>query len=207
MCNKSEHWLNRHSGSPAVVFAHGAGAGPDSEFMQGMAHNLAQLGLSVLRFEFNYWTQVRQTGKRRPPERQPALRERMHEVCRGAGPGPLWLMGKSMGARVAFTCADEVGATGAVGLGFPFHANGKPDKTRTHELTNTLPANLIVQGTRDAMGRRDWVEQQQLPDNLHLIWREQANHDLVAARTQGISGREGWQQVAQQVATFIKEHS
>ncbi|MGX5914370.1 alpha/beta family hydrolase [Aliidiomarina sp. Khilg15.8] len=206
MCSEREQWLNKEEGAPTVVFAHGAGAGPDSEFMHSMARNLAAQGLAVLRFEFDYWTQVRRTGKRRPPERQPALQARMLEVCAGLDSGPLWLMGKSMGARVAFRCADAAGATGAIGLGFPFHANGKAHKTRTHELTNTRPANLVVQGTRDVMGRRDWVEQQELPDNLKIIWRTDANHDLVAAKAQGIPATQGWLEISQQVADFIKEH-
>lgn len=189
-----------------VVFAHGAGAGPQSDFMQHMAANLAQHGFAVWRFEFNYWSQIRESGKRRPPEPQPALQARMQEVCAGVS-RPFWLMGKSMGARVAFTCADVTGASGAIGLGFPFHANGKPEKTRTHELSNTRAANLVVQGTRDAMGRREWVDQQSLPANLHMRWRDQANHDLIAAKSTGISAQQGWREIAAEVASFIEEHN
>lgn len=188
---------------PVIVFAHGAGAGPDSPFMQAMSANLVAEKVAVMRFEFPYWTQVRTQGKRRPPNPQAVLQQCMQEVAASLGSRPFWLMGKSMGARVAFQVADNVGAQGAIGLGFPFHPPAKKDKTRTHELYNECAENLLLHGTRDPFGSQDWVEQQELPPNLQLNWVEQGDHDLVPKKATGISAEQSWQHIASSIATFI----
>lgn len=190
-----------------VVFAHGAGAGPESEFMRTMAENLAEQGLAVLRFEFPYWTNVRIQGKKRPPNPQPVLQEFMQELVRSIDRRPIWLMGKSMGARVAFQVADKVNAVGTVGLGFPFHPPGKLEKTRTPELFNERDANLVVQGVKDPFGKQDWVQQQKLPDNLNLHWVAAANHDLVPNKSAKIDTVQSWRESAAHIAQFIQERT
>ena len=188
---------------PVIVFAHGAGAGPDSPFMQAMSENLVAQHIAVVRFEFPYWTQVRRQGKRRPPNPQKELQACMQDVAASVGSRPLWLMGKSMGARVAFQVADKIAARGAIGLGFPFHPPAKKDKTRTHELYNDCAENLLIHGTHDPFGRQEWVTEQQLPANLQLDWVSQGNHDLVPGKKAGISAEQSWLQIAQRVAKFI----
>lgn len=206
MPHKELHWSGQ-SNDITVVFAHGAGAGPESDFMRSMAENLVEQGLAVLRFEFPYWTNVRIQGKKRPPNPQPVLQECMRDLVRSLDRRPIWLMGKSMGARVAFQVADDVNAVGTVGLGFPFHPPGKPEKTRTHELFNERTANLIVQGVKDPFGKQDWVQQQELPDNLHLHWIAAANHDLIPNKSAQIDTKQSWRDSAAYVAQFIQERT
>lgn len=190
---------------PLVVFAHGAGAGPQSDFMQTVSESIAQQGIGVVRFEFPYWTQIRLTGKRRPPNPQVQLQQALVEIASDYPNRPLWLMGKSMGARVAFKCADALNVEGVIGLGFPFHPQGKPETTRTHELSNQRRVNLIVQGTHDPMGKVAWVNQQPLPANLHLAWIETGNHDLVPHKSSGLDAQQSWHLVAMHVARFIQD--
>ncbi len=66
--------------SLTVVLAHGAGAGMDTEFMNLVAAGIADAGFGVVRFEFPYMTKRRETGQKRPPDREPILREAWHEV-------------------------------------------------------------------------------------------------------------------------------
>ncbi len=58
---------NGNSRDPLFIFAHGAGAGSDSEFMQRMAELIAAQEIYVVRFDFPYMEQRAIDGKRRPP--------------------------------------------------------------------------------------------------------------------------------------------
>ncbi|MCP4148201.1 MAG: alpha/beta hydrolase, partial [bacterium] len=45
-----------------LILAHGAGAGMDSPFMESVANSLAENGFKVVRFEFPYMREKRDTG-------------------------------------------------------------------------------------------------------------------------------------------------
>lgn len=59
-----------------LIMAHGAGQGIDSSFLAHVAEALGRAGMRVIRFEFPYMAEIRRTGRRRPPDREPALLER-----------------------------------------------------------------------------------------------------------------------------------
>ena len=190
-----------------IVFAHGAGAGPESEFMCSISTFLEQKGHKVHRFAFPYWQIIEQCGKKRPPDKRNVLDatfiEQVRLVQQGADDIPLFVMGKSMGARVAFRCADAVDAKAAIGLGFPFYPPGKPEKHRLDELANQRPKNFVLQGTRDSFGKPDWVAAQQLPANLQLEWFTDGDHDLRLPKRSGFSQAEAWQLVARSIDRFV----
>jgi predicted alpha/beta-hydrolase family hydrolase len=58
-----------------VALTHGAGAGMDSPFLDFFARGLGGCGFRVVRFEFPYMASRRVTGKRKPPDSAPVLRE------------------------------------------------------------------------------------------------------------------------------------
>jgi predicted alpha/beta-hydrolase family hydrolase len=58
-----------------IALAHGAGAGMDSPFMDFFAKGLGKRGFRVVRFEFPYIAARRKTGQKKPPDREPVLRE------------------------------------------------------------------------------------------------------------------------------------
>src|SRR5580704_4304939 len=145
-----------------VALAHGAGAGMDTPFLNAFAAGIPQEGIRVVRFEFPYMAQRRQTGKGRPPDREPVLRETWLEVVRELGPKRLVIGGKSMGGRIASMVADEAGVAGLVCLGYPFHPVGKADRLRVEHLQTLSTPTLIVQGTRDPFGNREEVAAYQL---------------------------------------------
>ena len=62
------------------VFAHGAGAGMDHEFMQSVAKGLALKEIRVIRFNFPYMIKRAEDGKKRPPDRAPKLLQAYQEV-------------------------------------------------------------------------------------------------------------------------------
>ena len=94
--------------APTVVLAHGAGAPMDSPFLSDDGPGLAAGGIRVARFEFPYMRRRRETGERRPPDREPVLREAWQAPIAALGGGErLVIGGKSMGGRMASLVADE----------------------------------------------------------------------------------------------------
>jgi len=76
----------------------------------------------------------RKMGKRKPPDREPVLRETWLRVVELVGRKNLVIGGKSMGGRMASLIADEAGVAGLVCLGYPFHPVGQPDRLRVQHL-------------------------------------------------------------------------
>jgi len=180
------------AGSPEIgriLFAHGAGAPMDSEFMNDVAQQLSVGGLEVIRFEFPYMQKRREDGKRRPPDRQPRLLEAFSEqVAQYATEDvPLFLAGKSMGGRMATMLADEPAVSGCFVYGYPFYAPGKQDKPRIEHLVKVNTPIHIFQGTRDAMGSIEEVVGYDLSDQVEVHWLEDGNHDLKPRKKTGLT--------------------
>ena len=173
-----------------LVLAHGAGAPMDSDWMNALVERLVSHGLRVVRFEFPYMAGRREPGgKKRPPDRQPVLLQRWHDVLsETATPSSqLYIGGKSMGGRMASLIADDVGAAGVICLGYPFHPPGKPDKLRTEHLSTLETPALIVQGERDPFGTREEAENYRLSKAIEFAWAPDGNHDLKPRKASGRS--------------------
>lgn len=189
-----------------LILAHGAGAPMDSEFMQQMAQLLAARGIALLRFEFAYMAARRQDGKRRPPNPQAQLLEQWRTVyaqVRQQVAGPLAIGGKSMGGRMASLLADELGADALVCLGYPFYANGKPEKPRVAHLAQLHTPTLIIQGERDALGDRQAVAGYSLSAAIEVHWLAAADHDLKPLKSSGFSHQQHLQTAADALAGFL----
>lgn len=191
-------------GSVRVVFAHGAGAGLQSDFMQYLALGLALNDIEVVRFNFPYWQKFMDTGVRRPPNRMPELEHCMRTVVGQFNDDkPLILMGKSMGSRLAFRLADELNARCAIALGFPFHPVGKPDTLRLADLANNCTRNLIIQGTRDNLGKPDEVSSYKLPNNVAVKWIDGGDHSLEPTKRSGYTREQLWQAAVNEITNSV----
>jgi predicted alpha/beta-hydrolase family hydrolase len=212
MPDKPEDSLHRLIDCPAhadrnLILAHGAGQGMDSPFMEYIAGALARAGLRVVRFEFPYMAEMRRTGKRKPPNREPVLRETWNriidqEIADGADPSALLIGGKSMGGRMASLIADERKIGGLVCLGYPFHPPGKPDRQCTEHLRDLRTPALICQGERDSFGRPEEVEGYSLSPAVRLAWIEDGDHSFKPRKRSGRTWEENLDQAAQAVADF-----
>lgn len=188
-----------------LVLAHGAGAPMDSPFMSAIAARIAARGHRVVRFEFGYMAERRSTGRKRPPERAPALLDQWRQVIdRLGGPGAVVIGGKSMGGRMASLIATEVAVRGCLCLGYPFHPPGKPEKLRTDHLSGLLCPTLIVQGTRDPFGTRDEVTAMDLPASVSLAWIEDGNHDLAPRKASGWTVEAALDRTAEAADRFLR---
>jgi predicted alpha/beta-hydrolase family hydrolase len=168
-----------------LVVAHGAGAGIESPFLETIADLIAQHGIAVTRFEFDYMASRRAGGSKRPPPRADALASEYREMVRSAArrrPKTLLIGGKSLGGRVASLIADELhdqgDVAGLVCFGYPFHPPGKPDQLRTQHLETLQCPALIVQGERDPFGNRAEVEALALSKKITFAWIGDGDHDF-----------------------------
>jgi len=196
------------SGNPkaanVIIFAHGAGAGMEHHFMQYFAQNLTNDDWQVVRFEFPYMQQMRETGKRRPPNPKSVLLEYWHQkIVQYRRKGKLVLAGKSMGGRMATMIADDLSADGLLIFGYPFHPPGKPEKLRTEHLHALQTPCLILQGERDNLGNREEVSAYLLSKNIELEWLVDGDHGLKPRKKSGFSERDHWQHAIHTSRDFL----
>lgn len=187
-----------------IILAHGAGSGMDTEFMTAFARGLAAFDLRVVRFEFPYMAESRRTGKKRPPDREPKLREKWLDVIAASPADTLIIGGKSMGGRIASLIANEANVAALVCLGYPFHPVGKPDKLRVEHLQSLRTPTLIVQGERDPFGNPTEVASYGLPDQIAIHWLPDGDHSFKPRKASGRTAEENWAEGIQQVREFAE---
>nr|WP_010132741.1 alpha/beta family hydrolase [Microbulbifer agarilyticus] len=208
-------WLIDQPETPPVgwfLFAHGAGAPMDSDFMQALTQLLVERNLGVVRFEFPYMAERRETGKRRPPNKMDELLAHFqNQIDRAQSTlpqAPLYIGGKSMGGRVASMLVqdnfDGGKVAGAICLGYPFHPSGKPEKLRTEHLQPLTSPTLIVQGTRDKLGSREEVDGYALGSGIQMHWLEDGDHDLKPRKASGFTQSQHWQAAADQMRQWMR---
>ena len=191
--------------TPRLLLAHGAGAPMDSSFMNTIADKIAAADVEVIRFEFEYMAKRREDGRRRGPDRAPKLIARFKEVLDLVGPADeVVIGGKSMGGRIASMIADEVGAAGIVGLGYPFHPPGKPERLRTAHLETLQTPTLIVQGTRDRLGSEEEVASYSLSPSIELAWMGDGDHSFKPRKKSGRTLEENLEASTDAVVELIR---
>jgi predicted alpha/beta-hydrolase family hydrolase len=188
-----------------IILAHGAGASMDTDFMNAFADGLAKRGLRVVRFEFPYMAAKRETGKSRPPDREPVLRETWHHVIGAVKSDHLFIGGKSMGGRIASLVADEANVAGLVCLGYPFHPTGKSKQLRIEHLKTIRTPTLIVQGERDPFGTREEVAAFKLSKQVRLHWLRDGDHGFKPRKSSGRTLEENWAEGISAVASFMSK--
>lgn len=131
-----------------LVLGHGAGGGVEAADLAVLAERLPAWGVSVARVE-QPW---RVAGRRLAPAPRALDVVWVSVVARLRGAVPLVLGGRSAGARVACRTAGALRASGVVALAFPLHPPGRPDRSRSAELTGSGVPVLVLQGERDPFG-------------------------------------------------------
>jgi uncharacterized protein len=186
-----------------LILAHGAGEGMDSEFMTAIAQGLSKYSVRVVRFEFPYMAGFRETGKRRPPDREPVLRQTWLHVIEAVKPKSLFFGGKSMGGRIASLIADEANVAGLVCLGYPFHPTGKPEQLRIEHLKAIKTPTLVIQGERDPFGNRQEVAEFKLSKQVQIHWLPDGDHSFKPRKMSGRTVQQNWAEAVETVANFI----
>jgi predicted alpha/beta-hydrolase family hydrolase len=131
-----------------LVLGHGAGGGIGAPDLVAARDAALALDVAVALVEQPY-----RVAGRKSPAPAAQLDVAWLAVLRALEPvAPLFVGGRSSGARVACRTAGAAGAAGVLCLAFPVHPPGKPEKTRLGELGDVPVPVLVVQGERDPFG-------------------------------------------------------
>ncbi|WP_407331213.1 alpha/beta family hydrolase [Enterovibrio sp. 27052020O] len=186
------------------IFAHGAGADMNHDFMTDVSMRIAEQGIRVVRFNFPYMVKRAEDGKRRPPDRAPKLLESFTGVVSRFGVGKIIIGGKSMGGRMA-SHLELLDVEGIVCLGFPFHPPGKPEKDKGEHLASMTKPTLILQGERDTFGNRCELETYPLSNTVKLTFVPDGDHSFKPRKVSGHTEVSNRQFAADNIVTFIQE--
>ncbi|MEG3221439.1 alpha/beta fold hydrolase [Vibrio gigantis] len=187
------------------IFAHGAGAGMDHEFMQSVAKGLAFKGIRVVRFNFPYMIKRAEDGKRRPPDRAPKLLEAYQEVIEQVDTDKLVIGGKSMGGRMASHLSEVDKVAAMACLGFPFHPPGKLEKYKGEHLAELAKPCLILQGERDTFGKREEFADFELSDSIRVEFIPDGDHSFKPRKSSGYTEQQNIALTVEKLSAFIKE--
>ena len=148
----STRLLQNPTSSDLLLLAHGAGAGMEHPFMEGLAQALLDEKIASLRFNFPYM----EKGKKRPDHKSVAIStiRAVYQFAMKESSLPISLGGKSFGGRMAsHLLADdaEILVQSIVFYGFPLHAPGRQGSERAMHLSNLTVPMLFLQGTRDSL--------------------------------------------------------
>lgn len=173
--------------APVFVMAHGAGGRMNDRSMLAAGAAMRAAGLDVLRFNFLY----RQQGSSRP-DPMPRLQETIAAVVehmRGElGPRRVIIGGRSMGGRAAsMLMAGGFEADALLMLAYPLHPAGQPDKLRDAHLPAIARPTLCFNGTRDALCRRDLMDDvlRRVSRDFTMHWLEGADHSFHVLKSSG----------------------
>lgn len=184
---------------------HGAGGGIDAVDLAALAHALPASGISVARYE-QPW---RVAGKRvasRPEALDIAWRETAPVVADLAAGLPLFVGGRSAGARVACRTATELGAAGVVCLAFPLHPPGRPDTSRLDELLSPEVPVLVLQGDRDPFGTAETVAAETAAlDGIRVVPVPGADHGMKTLASSALDSAGVAELIVSTAARFIDE--
>jgi uncharacterized protein len=193
------------SGSSLATFvcAHGAGGNMNDRGMQAVAKELRARGLDVVRFNFPY--SEKKSGR---PDPMPVLRATIEAVMTAVKhDGKLLIGGRSMGGRAAsMMAADHVQADGLLLLAYPLHPVGKPDQLRDAHLPRITIPTLCLNGTRDALCRRDLMDAvlPRLHPTFEMHWIEGADHSFHVLKSSGRTDADVLEEIGSSVATWIQ---
>ncbi len=177
------------SASSPIVFvcAHGAGGNMADRGVLSVSQVMRAQGMDVVRFNFLY--KERRSGR---PDAMPLLKATVEAVVARTReelrPDVVIIGGRSMGGRAAsMLAADGFACDGLLLLAYPLHPAGKPDQLRDAHLPRVEAPVLCLNGTRDALCRRDLMDAvlQRVGPNWTMHWLDGADHSFHVLKSSG----------------------
>ena len=176
------------AGSSLVfVCAHGAGGNMSDRGMLAISAAMRARGVDVVRFNFPY--KEKRSGR---PDPMPVLKKTIEAVVacvrEELRPGTLIIGGRSMGGRAAsMLAADGFACDGLLLLAYPLHPAGKLEQLRDAHLPRIGVPVLCLNGTRDALCRRDLMEAvlERVGAYWTMHWLDGADHSFHVLKSSG----------------------
>ena len=187
------------------VCPHGAGGNMADRGMLRLSAAMRAAEIDVVRFNFPY--RERNAGR---PDPMPRLQQTIVAVAERArtevGDRPLIIGGRSMGGRAASMLASEgFRAAGLLLLAYPLHPAGLPQRLRASHLATISMPVLCLNGTRDALCRRDLMDQVLLGlgDNWTMHWLEGADHSFHVLKSSGRTDADVFDEVTRVTVAWL----
>ena len=185
--------------------AHGAGGNMNDRGVLAISAEMRRRGLDVVRFNFPY-----SERKSRRPDPMPSLQQcivAVADYAREAIGGTRWFIGgRSMGGRAAsMLAADGFACDGLLLLAYPLHPAGQPAKLRDAHLPSINVPTLCLNGTNDALCRRDLMDAvvERLRPNWTMHWLEGADHSFHVTKASGRTNADVMDEIGASTAAWI----
>jgi|SRR5689334_8669762 len=185
--------------------AHGAGGHMNDRGMLAIAEQLRRRSMHVVRFNFLY-----RERKSNRPDAMPLLKQCIDAVAthvrKALSPPRLLIGGRSMGGRAAsMLAADRFPCDGLLLLAYPLHPAGNPERLRDAHLSQLPVPTLCLNGTRDALCRRDLMEQvmDRLPKTWTMHWLEGADHSFHVLKSSGRTDADVLREIGEATAAWL----
>lgn len=189
------------------VCAHGAGGHMNDRAMIRTADALRSVGVGVVRFNFIY----KEKGSGRPdpmPRLMECFRAVVAHIRCELEPGLLLTGGRSMGGRAAsMLAADQFASDGLLLLAYPLHPAGKPERLRDAHLSAINVPVLCLNGTRDALCRRDLMEValRGVTTRWEMHWLEGADHGFHVLKSSGRTEADIAAEIADTTSAWLRD--
>jgi uncharacterized protein len=187
------------------VCAHGAGGHMDDRGMLRAAQALSAAGFKVVRFNFPY----REKGSKRI-DPMPILKEAVAAIAarvrKEVNPRRLIIGGRSMGGRAAsMLAADGFDCDGLLLLAYPLHPAVNPEILRDAHLAQIRVPVLCLNGTRDALCRRDLMERALAGLSWQMHWLDGADHSFHVLKSSGRTDDDVFREVTEVSRAWLSQ--
>ena len=116
--------------------------------MKRITQASAETGFAALRMNFRYVDEKGRASRDLSRE-EDDLRGAIRFLKADVGHGPIFIAGKSMGARVCARASSDDDVTGLIALGYPLHPMFRPQVRNPPEWPLIVKPALFVQGDQD----------------------------------------------------------
>jgi len=186
------------------VIAHGRSNDMRVPLVRRLAEAASEAGLWALRFNFRY-VDAKHAASRDLSEEEKDLLGAVRFARKALLSKPIFVAGKSMGARVCARASADPDVAGVIALGYPLHPMFRPQVKDPPEWPMIVKSALFVQGDRDPFCdfTRLREELPRLPQPHEIVVIPKAGHSFEAKDARRDTFPEVWDAILEWVRRQI----